>query len=67
MMKKDSNPCLIWWILLFQENALEIHDNEGVEKSITDTLSCLLEDCLDDHVLDDLPLDDSLSCNFNVH
>jgi hypothetical protein len=41
LMKKDSKPCLIQWILLLQEFDLEIRDKKRVENFVADHLSRL--------------------------
>jgi hypothetical protein len=41
LTKKDAKPCLIRWILLFQEFDLEIRDKNGVENSVANHLSHL--------------------------
>jgi hypothetical protein len=41
MTKKDTNPCLIRWILLLQEFDLEIRDKNGVGNFVADHLSRL--------------------------
>ncbi|XP_074266835.1 uncharacterized protein LOC141590123 [Silene latifolia] len=56
LIKKESKPRLIRWILLLQEFDIEIRDKKGVENVVADHLSRLL------HVKgkDGLPIDDSL-------
>jgi hypothetical protein len=39
--KKDAKSCLIWWILLLQEFALETRGKKGVENPVVDHLQCL--------------------------
>jgi hypothetical protein len=41
LMKKDTKPHLIRWILLLQEFNLEIRDKKGVDNSVANHLSCL--------------------------
>ncbi|XP_074270594.1 uncharacterized protein LOC141594476 [Silene latifolia] len=56
LIKKESKPRLIRWILLLQEFDIEIRDKKGVENVVADHLSRLL------HVKDKdgLPIDDTL-------
>ena len=43
MMKKDSKPRLIRWILLLQEFDIEVHDKPGKENVVADHLSRIVE------------------------
>ncbi|XP_074271714.1 uncharacterized protein LOC141595652 [Silene latifolia] len=56
LIKKESKPRLIRWILLLQEFDIEIRDKKGVENVVADHLSRLFHE----NVKDGLPIDDSL-------
>jgi hypothetical protein len=38
LTEKDAKPCMIRWILLFQEFDIEIKDKMGVENYVADHL-----------------------------
>ncbi|XP_074290209.1 uncharacterized protein LOC141616940 [Silene latifolia] len=56
LIKKESKPRLIRWILLLQEFDIEIRDRKGVENVVADHLSRLFNE----NVKDGLPIDDYL-------
>ncbi|XP_074313733.1 uncharacterized protein LOC141648925 [Silene latifolia] len=56
LIKKESKPRLIRWILLLQEFDIEIRDKKGMENVVADHLSRLFHE----NVKDGLPIDDSL-------
>jgi hypothetical protein len=60
LTKKDAKPCLIRWILLFQEFDLEIRDKKGVENSVADYLSLLQFEESTELPINDYMRDDTL-------
>jgi RNase H-like domain found in reverse transcriptase len=59
LSKKDAKPRLIRWVLLLQENNLEIRDKKGTENLVADHLSRLRHK--PEIKEDDIPIDDSFS------
>jgi hypothetical protein len=60
LTKKDGKPRLIRWILSLQEFDLEIKDKKGVENSVTDHLSRMQFENLQELPINDLLRDDML-------
>ena len=61
LSKQDTKPCLIRWILFFQEFNLTIKDKKGVENVVADHLSRLvLETTYDGLPIGDTFLDEQL-------
>jgi hypothetical protein len=60
LMKKDTKPCLIRWILLLQEFDQEIRDKKAVENSVVDHLSCLQFEKSAELPINDYMMDDTL-------
>jgi hypothetical protein len=60
LAKKDANPRLIRWILLFQEFDVEVRDKTGVENVVADHLSSMNHEQDDKEPIEDKMRDDHL-------
>jgi hypothetical protein len=60
LTKKDAEPRLIRWILLFQQFDIEIRDRKGVENSVADHLSRLYFKVTHELPINDYLRDDTL-------
>jgi hypothetical protein len=60
LTNKDAKPCLIRWILIFQEFDLEIRDKKGVDNFVADYLSRLQFDESNKLPTNDYMRDDTL-------